>query len=228
MNTSLQERFESLNREIAQACEHVGRDPSEIKLIVITKNHPAEVVQSVLDCGYHDIGENRVQEIMDKAPQLTGMKTIHLVGHLQTNKINKVIPLVDWIHSIDSERLAQKLSQQCSIIGKSIHVLVQVNTSSEDSKSGCNHDEAVALCCAVSKLPHLQFHGLMTIGLLGGSQEQTRECFKLLHSIGEQCKQYCAYPFELSMGMTDDFRLAIEEGSTIIRIGSYLLGERNY
>lgn len=225
---TLRERFKALNEETTQSCEKVGRSPDEVTVVIVTKTHPVEILQAVIDTGHGAIGENRVQEIMQKVPLLTGEKTIHMVGHLQTNKVTKVVPLVDWIQSIDSEKLAVKVDQQCQKVGKKMSVLVQVNTSGEETKSGCAPEEAVALCEKVARCEYLRFRGVMTIGLLGGTEKETRHCFQVLRNIREQCKGLTDSSFELSMGMTDDFRIAIEEGSTMIRIGSYILGARKY
>lgn len=224
----LRGRFKKLYEEIAQTCEKVGRNKDTIKVVVVTKTHPTEVLQALIEVGYPDIGENRVQEIVQKVPDLQGNKTIHLVGHLQTNKVIKVIPLVDWIQSIDSERLAKKIEQQCERIGKKMNVLVQVNTSGEETKFGCPPEEAVELCEKVSKYHFLKFRGLMTIGLWGGEEEEIRQCFRTLRSVGEQTSKLTDSPLELSMGMSGDFKIAIEEGATIIRVGTYILGKRDY
>ncbi len=228
MVEQLRERFRILNEEIAETCEKAGRNPDEIRVITVTKTHPAEVLQAVIEAGQRDIGENRVQEIVQKVPQLTGEKSIHMVGHLQGNKVNKVVPLVDWIQSIDSERLAEKVDRQCQEVNKIMNVLVQVNTSGEEAKSGCEPEGTVELYEKVSQCEHLQLRGLMTIGLWGGTEKETRHCFSTLRSIGEQTRKYTKSSCELSMGMTDDFRIAIEEGATMIRLGSYILGTRNY
>ena len=226
--SNVRERLKNLDEEIAQVCEKAGRNRDAIKVVVVTKTHPVQVLQALVDSGHHDIGENKVQEIVQKVPNIQGNKTIHMVGHLQTNKVVKVVPLVDWIQSIDSERLAQKVEQQCEKTGKKMNILVQVNTSGEDTKFGCLPEEAVELCEKVSGHSFLQFRGLMTIGLWGGEEREIRHCFRTLRSIGEQTARYADLPLELSMGMSDDFRIAIEEGATIIRLGTYILGRRNY
>jgi pyridoxal phosphate enzyme (YggS family) len=218
-------RIQSLNERISAASNRCGRSPDSVKTVVVTKTHPAETLQAVLDAGIADIGENKVQELIQKAPLLRGARTLHMVGHLQTNKVGKVVPLVDWIQSVDSERLLQKIDTQCENAGKKINILIQINTSAEESKSGCAPEEALELCEKAAASPHVEFRGLMTIGPLGGSEQQIRQSFIRLRELGEKCASLCA-PVELSMGMSDDFEWAIEEGATIIRIGSLLLGER--
>jgi len=227
MVENIRDRLRELKVEIARSCEKAGRSPEEIRVIVVTKTHPIEVLQACIDAGNPDIGENRVWEILQKAPYLQGNRTMHLVGHLQTNKVNKVVPLVQWVHSVDTEKLAEKLDGQCRALDKKLNVLVQVNTSGEGSKSGCAPADTVALCEKISQYPFLNFRGLMTIGLWGGTEKQTRECFIKLRSIAEQCTQFTGRPCELSMGMSGDFTIAIEEGATMIRIGTYILGSRS-
>lgn len=224
--SDIKERFKKLNEEIAEACDNAGRSTDDITVVVVTKTHPLKTVQALIDTGHPDIGENRVQEIVQKVPNLYGNKTIHFIGHLQTNKVVTVVPMVDWIQSIDSERVARKVEQHCERTGKKMNALVQVNTSGEGTKFGCSPEEAVEFCEKVSQFSYIQFRGLMTISLWGGTEKEIRRCFSLLRSIGEQAARFNDLPFELSMGMSDDFKAAIEEGATIIRIGTYILGRR--
>ncbi len=224
----LTENFRRVHEQIAQACSKAGRKTEDVRLITVTKTYPSEVLQSVINTGHRDIGENRVQEIVQKVPILSGEKAIHMIGHLQTNKAAKVVPLVEWIHSIDSERLFYKVEQQCEKINKKLNVLVQVNTSGEDTKSGCRPEYTLKLCEIVAKSNILDFRGLMTIGLLGGNEKETRRCFMQLREIGEKCSSLTDNNLELSMGMSNDFQIAIEEGATMIRIGSLILGARKY
>ncbi|MBD3391777.1 MAG: YggS family pyridoxal phosphate-dependent enzyme [Chitinivibrionales bacterium] len=227
MAESFQERLKALRERISAACARSGRGGRPVRIVAVTKTHPAETVQAVIDAGLPDIGENRVQEIMDKAPGLTGTRCLHMVGHLQTNKVAKVVPLVDWIQSVDSARLADKIETQAAKAGRSISALVQVNTSGEESKSGCAPEQAIELCERVAACTHVSFHGLMTVGPLDASERETKQCFERLRNIGESCRHLCD-TVELSMGMSDDFEWAIEEGATIIRVGSLLLGARPY
>ena len=224
---NLQTRISQLNTRIAAACGRCGRLPDSVKTVVVTKTHPAETLQAVIDTGIADIGENKVQEIVQKAPLLTGTRCLHMVGHLQTNKVNKVVPLVDWIHSVDSVRLLEKIDTACDREGKRIKVLVQVNTSAEESKSGIEPENALGLCEKAAQCANVEFRGLMTIGPWDGGEQDTRLSFIQLRELGEQCSGLCD-KIELSMGMSGDFEWSIEEGATIIRIGSLLLGERNY
>jgi pyridoxal phosphate enzyme (YggS family) len=169
-----------------------------------------------------------VQEIEQKVPLLKGTFEMHLIGHLQTNKVNKVAQLTNWIQSIDSIRLAEKLNTAAEHFQKRINVMVQVNTSHEETKSGCDESECIALATQVAECSHLDFRGLMTIGPLGASEVDTRKSFAVLRNLSERCAQLSSSKIELSMGMSSDFEWAIAEGATMIRVGTMLLGERDY
>lgn len=224
METTLAERHAMVMERIARACARAGRQSDSVTLIAVTKTHPVSFVQEVIDLGIQHIGENRVQEIEEKVPHLTGTFTMHLIGHLQTNKVGKVIPLAHWIQSIDSIKLLEKVETKAQELGARPSILVQVNTSGEESKSGCSPEEALDLCARARESDHLAFRGLMTIGPLGGTERQTRDSFGILRGIREKLPTQA---LELSMGMSQDFEWAIEEGATMVRIGSLLL-ERSY
>ncbi len=226
MVTQLDIQFKKVHEEIEQACQRVARDPGSVRLITVTKTWPAEVLQAVVDSNHPDIGENRVQEIIEKVPKLSDNRTIHMIGHLQSNKVSKVVPLVDWIHSIDSEKLLSKVDHYCKVINRRVKVLVQVNTSNETAKSGCDPVDAPSLCEKASQCEYVDFRGLMTIGPWTTNLQAVRNSFKQLKSIGECCQHLVQGNFELSMGMSGDFAMAIEEGATMIRVGSRILGER--
>jgi pyridoxal phosphate enzyme (YggS family) len=220
-----QQNLTLLRSRIADACSNTTRKISDIRIIVVTKTHPVETAQGVIDAGLSDIGENRVQEIQEKAPVLNGNRTVHLIGHLQSNKVLKAVPLVDWIQSVDSIELLKRIESACEKYQKKINVLIQVNTSGEQTKSGCSTDEAIRLCESAASSSQVAFHGLMTIGPLVAEEKLIRESFVKLRRISEQCKGM-ADKIELSMGMSSDFMWAIKEGSTMIRVGSLLLGNR--
>jgi len=226
MHEELRRRYDALIGRVDEACRRAGRSREEVRVVVVTKTHPVETVQAVVDLGIRDIGENRVQEVTRKAPQLHGEYRLHLVGHLQTNKVGKALPLVRWIQSVDRPRLVDKIEERFDG-GEPLQALVQVNTSGEGSKWGCSPEQCAALCERVANAPSLRFRGLMTIGPLGGSEKQIRGSFRLLRQLGEQAKGSSEERLELSMGMSDDFEWAIEEGATMIRVGSLLLGRRN-
>lgn len=225
MSVQLAERLKEIQGRIANAARNSGRNPEAVRLIAVTKTHPVQTLQELIDFGIKDLGENRSIEIEQKAPLLRGNFTLHMIGHLQTNKVARVVPWVKWIQSIDRERLISRIEHTHSGPERR-KALVEVNTSGEISKSGCRPDECRELCERVVASPALQFCGLMTIGPLGGNESDIRKSFSLLRKLGEQCSDLRAN-MELSMGMSDDFEWAIEEGSTMVRIGTLLLGSRS-
>lgn len=225
MSNSLSSRLDMVNDRIAKACASAGRDLSSVRLIAVTKTHPVDKIQALINLGVKDIGENRVSEIIEKAPLLNGDFTLHLIGHLQTNKVAPVLPYVSWIQSIDRERLISRIEYLYSGREK-LKVLIEVNTSGEQSKSGCKPEECRMLCERVLRSNTLDLHGFMTIGPLGGDELATRKSFALLRQISENNHDLIKLP-ELSMGMSGDFEWAILEGSSMVRIGTLLFGERD-
>jgi pyridoxal phosphate enzyme (YggS family) len=224
---NLLENYKQLKGRIEKACQRSKRNPDDIRTIAVTKTHPVEIVQAVIDLGIRDIGENRVQEIDRKLPFLKGEFSMHMIGHLQTNKVSKVLPMVDWVQSIDSSRLIERINSSPQSINRKIQALVEVNTSGEISKSGCLPQDCLALCEQVSVSSVLEFRGLMTVGPLTGGELEIRQSFQLLCRLAQQCRHLIpAKEMILSMGMSADFEWAIEEGSTMIRIGSVLFGSR--
>lgn len=229
MYSYLAGNFAEVESEIIAACQKHGRARDSVRLITVTKTYPSELLQAVIDLGHLELGENRPQEIMEKSPALNGSPLFHLIGQLQSNKVRKVIPLVEWIHSVDRESLLDKIESVAQELNKLVNILIQVNTSGEDSKSGCTPEEAVSLCEKAAQKQFARFCGLMTIGPVEGGEEANRKSFTLLREIGEQVKHLGkGERFELSMGMSGDFVQAIAEGSTMIRVGSRIVGARSY
>jgi pyridoxal phosphate enzyme (YggS family) len=224
MIPDLNSRIEKLQDEIRQACVLAGRPVDSVRLVVVTKTHPVEVVQQVIDAGVRDIAENRVQEITAKAPALRGEFRLHLVGHLQTNKVAGAVDHCRMIQSVDSSRLLARIEHYSAAANRCPDILIQVNTSGEQTKSGCNPAEALELCRLAARSRYTVFRGLMTIGPLGATEQQTRQAFAMLRKLRDQCPT--PDKLELSMGMSADFGWAIAEGSTLVRIGSLLLGAR--
>ncbi|RMG68806.1 MAG: YggS family pyridoxal phosphate-dependent enzyme [Calditrichaeota bacterium] len=226
---TLERNLEKVHQRIAAAARRAGRRPEEITLVAVTKTVPAPLVQAALDRGVTHIGENRVQEARDKLPQLQGPFTAHLIGHLQRNKVKYAVRLFDMIQSVDSLALAEEIDRRCQRENRTIPVLIEVNTSGEASKFGCRPQEALQLLRAMDRLPNLRVQGFMTIALFSKDLEQVRPCFKLLHSIYQEAQ---TIPLQhgkisvLSMGMSSDFEVAIEEGATMVRIGSAIFGPR--
>jgi pyridoxal phosphate enzyme (YggS family) len=216
--------LDALRDRIERACEKSARPGNSVRLIAVTKTYPVETVQALIDFGVTEIGESRVQEIEEKVPLLTGNFTVHMVGHLQTNKVAQVLPHVKWIQSIDREKLISRI-EFCNKAASKLKALVEVNTSGEAAKSGCMPQECRTLCERVAASGAMEFCGLMTIGPLNGGETEVRKSFSILRHLGETCRDL-APAMELSMGMSGDFEWAIEEGATMIRVGTALLGTR--
>jgi pyridoxal phosphate enzyme (YggS family) len=221
------ERLAMVRARIAAAAVRVGRDQSSVRLIGASKTVPAEVLAQAVRAGLQDLGENRVQEAEAKAPLLRADLTDgagpkwHLIGHLQSNTARKAVALFDWIHSVDSPRLADALDRIALELGRTPRVLIEVNTSGEVSKEGVAPADAPALIAHVAGLSAIRLVGLMTIGPLAGD---ARPAFRLL----KQLRDAAGLPelVELSMGMSGDFEDAVEEGATMVRVGSALFGAR--
>ena len=225
------ENLNNIKNLIKEAAEKSHRDPSEVQLVTVTKTVPVSRIQQAIDAGVTIIGENRVQEAKMKFEELNRDVEWHLIGHLQTNKVKIAVELFDLIHSVDREEVAQEIQRRAMALNKKQKVLIQVNTSGEASKSGCSPEEAEHLIRVISMMENIHIQGLMTIGPLTEDQESVRNSFHLLKTIFLQMKELNLKNVEmkhLSMGMSSDFQLAIEEGSTLVRIGSAIFGARNY
>lgn len=222
-----------IKSRMAEACKKAGRNPEEVKLLLATKTVPADRIKLALATGETLIGENKVQELRDKYEELKEVPhTKHFIGHLQTNKIKDILKAeVACIESLDRWDAAEKLQQRLEYEDKTIEVLIQVNTSYEDSKFGLDPSEAVDFVKKVSTLDRLKIKGLMTIGLFSAEIEEVRKCFQLLKKIQQEIIAENIPNVEmkeLSMGMSGDLETAIEEGSTIIRVGTAIFGKREY
>jgi pyridoxal phosphate enzyme (YggS family) len=210
----------ALERRIVAACDKAGRRREEVTLVAVSKTFPAEAVTAAIAAGATDIGENRVQEARDKKPAVTGTARWHLIGHLQSNKAKDAVRLFDVIHTVDSMALAERLARAAEGAGKRQDVLIEVNIGREAQKSGADPAEVVSLAKAVAALPSLSLLGLMAIPPLG-EPEAMRPYFSEMRRLRDQTGLQ-----HLSMGMTDDFEVAIEEGATIIRVGRAIFGSR--
>ena len=219
---AIEHNYKILKERVAKAAERAGRLPSDIVIVAATKTVPPEKIKIALELGIRIIGENRVQEALQKKP-LVGGGEWHMIGHLQRNKVKKALQLFDCIQSVDSLKLAEEINKRAS---SPIRVFVEVNTSGEPTKYGVSPDEVIDFICKVAELPNLKVEGLMTIGPLHGDP---RPAFRTLRQIGDKLNTlnipdvHIKY---LSMGMSDDFEIAIEEGSNMIRIGRALFGPR--
>lgn len=232
MSEYISKNLKAIHSRINKACEKLNRNPSEVRLLLATKTVDSEKILYALEQGESLIGENKVQELTQKCSFVEKLKPeVHFIGHLQTNKIKEVIKWVSCIESIDRLDLAQKLHQRLTFEKKEMDIYIQVNTSYEESKFGVAPEDAVELIRQVSKLESLNIKGLMTIGLFSAEAEKVRKCFKLLKSIQKEAMALQLPNVnlkELSMGMSSDLEIAIEEGATIIRVGTAIFGERIY
>lgn len=226
--------YARVRERIAEACARVGRNPAEVVAVAVTKGHPAKLLASALRAGITKIGENRIQEACRKYEQLGELReriSWHLVGHLQRNKVKDALTIFDIIHSLDSRRLADEIAHRHQLMGlsKPVPCLVQVNTSSEPSKFGCAPEDAEQLVAYAGELPAIEVRGLMTIGLWDADQEKVRPCFVMLRELAEKIaeRKVPGVKMEhLSMGMSGDFQTAVEEGATLLRLGTVLFGHR--
>lgn len=224
-----------VREQIAEAAIRAGRDPAAVRLVAVTKTFPPETVQAAYECGLRDFGENRVQEFRQKLPSLrTPGATFHLIGHLQTNKVQPAMAF-DWVQTVDSERLARRLSQAALEAQKIIPVLIEVKLVEEAAKSGVPETEVAHLISVVAPLPGLDLRGLMTMPPYTEDPEGARPYFRRLRELQDRLRAkrqidvVSGFPNlrELSMGMTHDFPVAIEEGATIVRIGTAIFGPRS-
>lgn len=229
---TISEKTKAIRNRMDIAALKANRNPNDIKLILATKTVEPEVIRSALVFEKNFVAENKVQELTRKAPQLKSDKVeFHFIGHLQTNKVKEVLKYADYIQSVDRKGLVDTLHKQLSAEGRTLNILMQVNTSYEESKFGVSPDEAEALAKYISQHETLHLNGLMTIGKFGGTYSETQACFQLLCAVRNQLETLTlpnAKLTELSMGMSGDFELAIETGSTMVRIGTAIFGERIY
>lgn len=227
MKDDISNRLMDLRGRIAEACEEHDRDADDITILAVTKRFPESVIQTVVAAGLIDIGESRVQEGEAKIASLGPIARFHLIGHLQSNKVKKAVACFDVIQSVDSWGLAEEINRRAEELDRTIECLVQVNASGEASKSGVAPEQALDLVRQVKDLPAVNLTGLMTIGPLTDDSETIREAFHSCRELFRQGRDIVGDDFDtLSMGMTDDFPLAIAEGSTMIRVGTALFGER--
>ncbi len=225
---TVEENLNRVRNAVRCAAENAGRDAGAVRLLAVSKTFPAEDVRAAYDAGQRMFGENRVQELAEKAPLLPSDIEWHLIGHLQSNKAAKAVEFASWIHSVDSAKLLGMIAKAAEKSGRIIHILLEVNVSGEESKFGLR-DEAEILKIAKSALsmPQIRLQGLMTMAEIDADEQRLKETFaglrilrdKLSHALGVELP-------ELSMGMSSDFASAIAEGSTMVRIGTAIFGRR--
>jgi len=226
----------TLRKQLEKICVNCGRDSKEIRLIAVSKTFPAEAVVSAIETGQADFGENKVQEMVSKHEALdTGNINWHLIGHLQTNKVKYIVPFVYLIHSVDSLELAQEINKRASGTGRIVNCLIQVNTSYEEQKSGCEPGDALKLVKEISQFQNVKIEGLMTISKMmidekdENERKEVRGNFRKLKSLFDEIASQKIPNVDmkyLSMGMTSDYDIAIEEGSNMLRIGTAIFGKR--
>ena len=226
----IKENLEGVRQGIKAAAEGCGRKESDVRLIAVTKTYGAELINEAIDCGVTDIGENRVQEILEKYDSVKPVRW-HLIGHLQKNKVKYIIDKVEMIHSVDSLDLAKEIDKRAAKIGKVQKILLEVNVSGEESKFGIKPDKCAELCCEIAQLENTEIHGLMTVAPYTDDKELLKGIFRRLKQISLDIwaeKIDTVYMDELSMGMTNDYELAIAEGATMVRVGTGIFGKRDY
>jgi pyridoxal phosphate enzyme (YggS family) len=228
---SIKARLDEINDEIAEACRRSGRDLNEVKVIAVTKSHPIEVIRTALEQGLCIFGENRVQELIRKKIALPDEIEWHLIGTLQRNKVKNIIGKVVLIHSVDSYKLAQAISREALLKNIVADILLQVNIAGEISKYGFETKELLTEIKEISTLEGIKIKGLMTIAPVASDVNEARPVFKKLRMLAKTIEDMNIDKVEmkeLSMGMSGDFTVAIEEGATLIRVGSRIFGRRNY
>jgi hypothetical protein len=226
----LRDHLKQVESRMREAAIRSGWAPEAIQLVAVTKTQSIETLEKAFDAGVRTVGENRVQELLTKWPSFENRFEWHIIGHLQTNKVKYIIDKVALIHSVDSLKLAQEISRQATKIGKIMPVLIQVNPAEEETKFGLSSSEVEILVREAALLPGIKIQGLMTIAPFVEDEGLLRQVFSDMRRIFDHLKEVSVPGVEmkhLSMGMTHDFEIAIEEGATMVRIGSGLFGERH-
>ncbi len=231
MNSQICENLAQVRKNIEEACRSVNRDPSEVELVAVSKTKPVSMLQEAYDAGQRAFGENKVQEILEKQPVLPVDIKWHMIGHLQRNKVRQVIDKACLIHSVDSMRLAACIEEEAARKGLVVPVLLEVNVAEEDTKYGFHTAELFSVVDEILRFSHLELRGLMTIAPFVANPEQNRGIFRQLKKISidiAEKNNNNNIMETLSMGMTGDYQVAIQEGATIVRVGTGIFGEREY
>ncbi len=226
-SVDIAENVARVRDRIARAAERCGRSPEDIRLVAVSKVVEAEQVRQAVAAGITDIGENYVQEAAAKRPEVGGGARWHMIGHLQRNKAGQAVQIFDMIQTVDSQRLAEAIGRRAEAAGRTMSVLLQVNTSGEESKSGVAPEEVEGLLDSVRDMPGLGVEGVMTIGRWDPDPERARPEFRLLAELARELRDRSGMAMKwLSMGMSHDFEVAIEEGANLIRVGTAVFGPR--
>jgi len=228
---SIKGNIQSINDQIESTCRKSGRKFDDVTLIAVTKTKPIVDMKMALEAGILHVGENKAQEIVSKYPQFKSDFIWHMIGHLQTNKIKSIIDKVDLIHSVDSYKLAEAINKEAEKIDKVQDILIQVNVAEEETKYGISMDEIESMVREIAKLPYIRIKGLMTVAPYVGDPEENRPIFRQMFQVFVDINSKNidnVLMDTLSMGMTNDFTVAIEEGATMVRIGTAIFGQRDY
>jgi len=227
VKTIIAENTVEVHGRIAEICEETGRKVDDITIVAVTKEFPSSTIEKAIAAGFQNIGENRIQDAEPKIIELGPIATYHMIGHLQSNKAKKAVQLFNVIQSVDSINLAEEINKHAKSAERNIDCLIQVNSSGESQKYGVSPDETIELIKQVNDLSNINLTGLMTVGPLTDDEKAIRSSFSLCRELFHQAKQIVGQKFEhLSMGMSDDYHLAIVEGSTMIRLGTAIFGPR--
>lgn len=227
--TKISESFKAIEQRISSAAKRSGRASEDIRLVTVTKTVDCGRINEAIAAGAKTLGENRVQEILEKYENLPHDIPFHLIGHLQTNKVKYIIDKVELIHSLDSMELAKEIEKRAAAIGKVQQVLVQVNISGEETKFGIAPEDCLEFCTFLNTLEHLRVKGLMTMAPFGADEKQLRTVFSGLRGLSREIAAQNLPRIEmteLSMGMSGDFEIAVEEGATMVRVGTGIFGKR--
>lgn len=227
----LAENLRTVEKRVQEACRRANRAREEVTLIAVSKTKPVSMLKEIYDEGVYDFGENKVQELTEKFEQLPEDIRWHMIGHLQRNKVKYIIDKVELIHSVDSVRLAQTIEQEAAKKDVIVNILIEVNVAEEESKFGLKVDEVISMIEEIAKYPHIRIKGLMTIAPFVENPEENRPVFARLKKLSVDIANKNidnVFVSILSMGMTNDYEVAIEEGATMIRVGTGIFGERNY
>ena len=227
----LKENLANVEKNIEQACKNAGRSRDEVTLIAVSKTKPVEMLQEIYDENIRDFGENKVQELCSKMEQLPSDIRWHMIGHLQRNKVKYIVGKVELIHSVDTYRLAEEINIQAKKQNVIVPILVEVNIAHEESKFGISAEDAILLAEEISKLENIRIKGLMTIAPYVENPEDNRLYFRKIKQLSVDITNKNidnVFMEILSMGMTGDYMVAIEEGATMVRVGTGIFGERNY
>lgn len=225
------ENYRYVLKKVEEACARSGRDPKDVTLIAVSKTKPIEMIEEAMEAGARVFGENKVQELCDKYEQLPKDLHWHLIGHLQRNKVKYIVDKAELIHSVDSLKLAEEISKEALKKNVKVNILIEVNVAEEESKFGVSVEETPVLVEEIAKLPEIHIQGLMTIAPYTTDPEENRPVFRTLKKLAVDIKKknidnVCMDV--LSMGMTGDYQVAVEEGATLVRVGTGIFGERNY